>query len=391
MEVFSPETVPVLSTPIKRIYHRIAVKSIFFISGLCFASWASRIPNIQQALHLNNAELGSMLLCIPTGSMLSLPLAGWFIASYGSRKTTIGAAISYCLVLALIGLTQTKLELGLTLFLFGISGNTLNIAMNTQAIGVENLYQYPIMSSFHGMWSLAGLSGAAIGTTMINLHLPPSQHFIIIGMSGLTILLFTSWFTLKSDVAAKEKQKFFTFPDKSLLALGLLAFCGMICEGTMYDWSGVYFARVIKTHPGLVTAGYTLFTLSMAFGRLSGDWLTKRIGIRRMFQYGGAAVGTGLLLLVMAPYFIPAMAGCLIIGLGIATIVPLVYSAAAKSSIYSPGYALAAVSTIGYLGFLSGPPVIGYIAEYTNLRISFALVACLGLAITVMAKRVKLG
>src|SRR5882672_7818333 len=177
--------------PAHRI-HRIAVSSFFFLAGLCFSSWASRIPDIRLRLHLDNAGLGAVLLGLPAGLLTSLPLAGWLVAKFGSRPVATLAAIFYACTLPFLGLAAAPWQLVACLFLFGMGGNMLNISMNTQAIGTELLYKRTIMASYHGLWSLAGFSGGAIGTLMINLGLLPYQHFLVISATALMIVLAAS-------------------------------------------------------------------------------------------------------------------------------------------------------------------------------------------------------
>src|ERR1700733_6109643 len=162
----------------KKREHRIAVSCFFFLAGLCFSSWGSRIPDIQVKLHLSNADLGTVLLGLPTGLLISLPVAGWLVSKLSSRIVVIFSALLYTCTLPILGLAQTKTELIFCLFLFGMGGNMLNISMNTQAVGTEDLYGRSIMASYHGLWSLAGFSGAAAGTLMIGLGLAPLQHFL---------------------------------------------------------------------------------------------------------------------------------------------------------------------------------------------------------------------
>jgi MFS family permease len=374
--------------PQKRIA-RIAVSCFFFLAGLCFSSWASRIPDIQQKLHLSNAALGGVLLGLPAGLLTSLPIAGWLVAKFSSRPVVMTAAIIYGCTLPLLGLAQHTWQLVACLFVFGMGGNMLNISMNTQAIGTEALYGRTIMASYHGLWSLAGFSGAAIGTVMISFGISPYQHFFVITAVALFITVINARFLLKTDTNRKEHQPIFAKPDKSLITLGIIAFCSMICEGAMFDWSGVYFQKVIQPPQGLVAAGYTAFMATMASGRFIGDWFATKKGIKIILQVSGILTATGLFIAILFPYFITAIIGFLFVGAGVSSIVPLVYSAAGKSKVLSPGVALAAVSTIGYLGFLFGPPFIGFIAQASNLKVSLGLIALMGLAITVMATRSK--
>ncbi|HYH56682.1 MAG TPA: MFS transporter, partial [Anseongella sp.] len=225
----------------RRRAHRAVVSSLFFLSGLCFASWASRIPTIQQKMGLSEAGLGAVLLALPAGLMVSLPISGWLVAKAGSRLIVIISALLYGVLLTAIGLAETHFMLVACLFAFGLAGNMLNISMNTQAIGVEAMYRRTVMASFHGLWSVAGFSGAAVGTFMIANNIVPFYHFTLIMAVCWLIVAAGFRYTVKEDVGKDSKQPVFVLPDKSLIYLGIIAFCSMICEGTMFDWSGVYF------------------------------------------------------------------------------------------------------------------------------------------------------
>lgn len=369
--------------------HRIAVSAFFFLAGLCFASWASRIPNIQLKLHLDNAALGAVLLGLPVGLMVSLPLAGWLVAKFGSKPIALVAALLYASTLPVLGLVTTIWQLVLCLFVFGMGGNLLNISINTQAIGTEVLYGRTIMASYHGLWSLAGFSGAALGTLFISLGWLPWQHFLVILGLALLIVLTAAGRLIGKDGHEGGTQPIFARPDRSLINLGIIAFCSMICEGAMFDWSGVYFQKVIHPPQGLVAIGYTAFMSTMASGRFLGDWLATKWGIKRILQLSGTLTATGLLTAILFPWLFPALLGFLLVGAGVSSVIPLVYSAAGRSKVLSPGVALAAVSTIGYLGFLFGPPFIGFIAQATNLRVSLGLIAILGSLIVLMASKTK--
>jgi MFS family permease len=374
--------------PPKRI-HRIAVSSFFFLAGLSFFSWASRIADIQVKLHLDNAELGVVLLALPVGLMVSLPLAGWLVARFGSRRIATLAAIAYACTLPLLGMAGAVWQLMGCLFLFGMGGNMLNISMNTQAVGTEQLYGRTIMASYHGLWSLGGFSGAAIGILMIRLGWLPWQHFLLVGSLVLLTTSVAAGRLIPHLADTGGDQPLFVRPDRSLINLGLIAFCSMICEGAMTDWSAVYFQKVIQPSKEWVAAGFTAYTCTMATGRFIGDWMTTKWGIKRILQGSGLLTASGLLIAILFPWLVPAIIGFLLVGAGVSSVVPLVYSAAGRSKILSPGVALAAVSTIGYLGFLFGPPFIGFIAQLFNLRVSFGLIALLGSIIVVMAARTK--
>ncbi len=369
--------------------HRIAVSIFFFIAGLVVATWASRIPDIKNALHLSDAALGGILFAIPVGQIVSLPLSGWLVSKFGSRQLVIASAIFFPLTLILLGVTATVWQLVLILFLFGIWANLVNIAMNTQAIGVESLYGRSIMASFHGLWSLAGFCGAAVGNFFVAAAIPPFVHFIIIALAALIMVLVSYKNTLPDDGYKKSAQPIFVKPDKAVLLLGFIAFCSMICEGAMADWSGVYFQNIIHSAAAYKTLGYVAFAGTMATGRFLGDKLITKFGAKRILQFSGILIASGLSIVILLPYLYSAIAGCLLVGFGASCVVPMVYAMAGRSKTMSPGLALAAVSTISFVGFLIGPPLIGFISQLAGLQISFAIIALLGLGVSFFGNKIK--
>lgn len=370
--------------------YRIAVSVFFFIAGFVFASWASRIPDIKNALHLSDAGLGSVLLALPAGLLTGLPLAGFLVFKYGSKKIMIAGAFLYPAILLLLGLSTSPFQLIVALFGFGFCGNLLNISINTQGIGVEAIYGRSIMASFHGLWSLAGFTGAAFSTIMITFKLPPFPHFCIIFLAAVALIIAAYKHALPQD-SNNAQQPIFAKPDMAILKLGMIAFGSLVCEGTMFDWSGVYFQKVLQVAPSLRTMGYIAFMSSMAGGRFIADWLVTKFGVKTMLQMSGIIISIGLLTAVIFPFLVPATFGFLLVGIGVSSVVPLTFGLAGKSTTMSPGVALAALSTIGFLGFLLGPPLIGFIAQAAGLRWSFTVIAFIGLSTTVLASTVKIG
>ncbi len=381
---FSMDNPPMTASPLSR---RVAVSVFFFIAGFTFATWASRIPHIQAKLGLSEVMLGTVLFALPIGLMVSLFLAGSAIAKFGSKKVMVFAACLYSCVLVLLGLASSVWQLAGALFLFGIAANLFNISVNTQAIGVEKMYGRSIMASFHGIWSLAGFAGAAVGTLMVSFQLEPWQHFVIVGIFCIIfVVLFTG--KTKEIPGSGTNKTAFALPDKRILKLGLIAFCCLVCEGTMFDWSGVYFKKAVDAPANFTTIGYAAFMGCMAAGRFVADRAVIRLGSKNMLMYSGITIFVGLMLAVVFPNFIPATIGFMLVGFGVSSVVPIVYSKAGQSTTMHPGQALAAVSTVGFAGFLAGPPLVGFLAEATSLRWSFAVVAVIGLCTSILAKRV---
>ncbi|TDE17583.1 MFS transporter [Dyadobacter psychrotolerans] len=374
-----------------RKYLRIAVAAFFFVQGLSFAAWASRIPDIKNMLHLTEGGLGTVLLALPIGLMASLPISGWMVTHYGSKKMVLIGAILYAVTLAFIGFVTRTEHLVIALFAFGLWGNLTNIAVNTQAVAVEQVYGKSIMASFHGLWSLAGFISAMIGSLFISVNIPPQIHFSVIALAAF-IIIFTAYKHTMPDQEKNgdEAQPMFVKPDKDLLMLGLIGFCAMVCEGAMFDWSGVYFQEAVKVPASITTLGYVAFMGTMTGGRFAGDWLANRIGRKKMLQLSGLFMGTGLAIAVVFPFLITATLGFLLVGFGVSSVVPLVYSAAGRSTTMKAGMALAAVSSISFIGFLIGPPLIGIVAQFADLRWSFAIVGILGSLTAVLSSRAKL-
>lgn len=379
------ETAPVYS----KLQVRLAVSAFFFCLGLCFASWASRIPDIKTSLHLSDATLGSILLALPAGQLVAMPFSGKLITHFGSKKVLRICLVLYAICLTNIALATEAWHLTLGLFFFGIFGNMCNISVNTQAIGAEKLYEKPIMTSFHGVWSTAGFTGAAIGLLMMSLNISPYIHFWIVTVLVFATIVFTQKYLQSGSSNSSEKKSFFSKPDNALIQLGIIGFFCMASEGAMFDWSGVYFKDVVKAPEALVALGYLSFMIAMASGRFIGDKLIGKYGRQKMLRISGILISAGLFTSVIFPNIITATIGFLAVGLGVSSIVPMVYSAAGKHSKMAPGVALAAVSSISFLGFLMGPPLIGYIAELFSLRYSFAVIGLLGISISLLVSKIK--
>lgn len=387
------DSLTVQKESISRHRIRVAVSFFYFAQGLCFGSWASRIPEIKVQLHLSDAQLGSILLSLPLGQLLTMPFSGRLVTAFGSRRILTAFAPFYAVALTTIGLATTGWHLALCLLLFGIVGNLCNISLNTQAVAAEKMYGSPIMTSFHGVWSLGGLSGALLGMGLVKLHQVPFVHFCLITSLVWLHILFNFTYLVPSQQvtlgSSALKRKFFTMPPRFLVHLGAIGFCSMATEGAMFDWSGVYFKTIVKAPEAYVVLGYASFMVMMATGRFLGDTMIQRYGRKRWLQVSGLLVSTGMLVSVSFPLLVPATFGFMLVGIGVSGIVPMVYSVAGQSKTVAPGMALALVSGVSYFGFLLGPPAIGYISEVTNLQYSYALIGCLGLLITLLVARVK--
>ncbi len=374
----------------KRI--RWAVALLYFGMGLCFSSWASRIPDIKTSLEMSDALFGTVLLALPVGQFLMMPVSGKLVTRYGSPRMLLFALPAYGICLVNIGFVAATWQLSIALFLFGLAGNLCNISINSQGIAVEKLYERSIMASFHGGWSLAGFTGALIGLVMINLKVATQWHFISVVLIVWVILGFNHMHLIenKSELkAGMPRRRFFGKPDAILLQLGIIGFFSMASEGTMFDWSGIYFKDVVNAPASMVVLGYTSFMIMMAAGRFMADSLISKFGRQRLLQISGLMISAGLFTSVLFPLLVPATIAFMVVGLGVSSIVPTVYSAAGNQTRVPPGIALATVSSVSFLGFLLGPPLIGYISELAGLRSSFAVVGFFGIGISLMVGRIR--
>ncbi len=300
-------------------------------------------------------------------------------------------AIIYALILIPIALSPNAWYLGASLFLYGVAGNLCNISVNTQGVLAEDMYGKSIMSSFHGAWSLAGFTGALIGLLMTNIGFNTLSHFLVIVALLIVNILWNRPFLLAEQNKTETGERKTKYkPDAVIIQLGIIAFLSMATEGAMFDWSGVYFHDVVKAPEELVILGYASFMIMMATGRFIGDFVVGRFGRQRTLQVSGILMFVGMLASVLFPNLWIGTLAFMLVGLGVACNVPTVYSVAGKHKSIPAGVALAMVSSISFLGFLMGPPLIGYIAELFSLRYSFALFSIFGLLMFVMTSRLKI-
>lgn len=372
---------------------RIATSLFFFGMGFCFSTWASRIPDIKSTLNMSEALLGSLLFILPIGQLAAMPFSGKVVTQYGSRIISILGLLVYTFCLILLGLATTIWQLAIGLFLFGFFSNFCNIAINTQGVYTQQLFDKPIIGSFHGTWSLAGFFGALVGLLMLTFGLSPLIHFALAFVLVLLIILFNYKFILNAKSKQEEKHNSYSFfknPDLTLIWLGIICFCGMASEGIMFDWSGVYFKEIVKAPGALVILGYTSFMVSMAIGRFLSDILVHKYKAKRVLIVSGIVISTGLYLAVLLPYLISCTIAFMLVGFGVSNVIPIIFNTAGNNEKVPTSIALTIITSISFLGFLIGPPLIGFIAELTNLKYSFAVIGIFGLLISLLVSRLKI-
>jgi len=368
---------------------RIGCAIFFFISGFGYSSWASRIPTIKHQLHLNEAQLGTVLFALPIGLMFTMPVTSWLLTRYSSRAIILSGSLLLSVILILVGMSNTMLELIVMLFCFGSARNLMTLSVNTQAVAVQGLYSKSIMATFHGLWSLAGFAGAAFGLLMVYFNIATSWHFLFVSVALALLSLYFINDTLYQKPVPQPRKPVFSLPDKYLLKFSLICFACMACENTMYDWSALYFQKEVHAEKTIATAAFVLYLVAMTTGRFFGDKLVTRLGIKTVLKFSGASIFFGLMLAVALPYLAVAALGFILVGFGVSCVVPMVFSLAGKSKNMSSSSALASISTIGYLGFLLVPPFVGFVAQTASLRLSFAIIAMFGAVIVYFVSKIK--
>jgi MFS family permease len=372
---------------------RIAVTAVFVVHGLLFASWTAHIPEVQAHLGLTDGTLGFALLGAPVGSVLAMVAASWLLPRVGSRRIVQVALVGYCAAGPLVGLTGSLAALFAALFAWGAFQGTLDVAMNTQGIAVERTGRRVLMSGLHGSWSIGAFAGAGIGALAVAAGITLSLQLLVLGTLALLVagLLTTRMLPPAAEHPANANANASAGnPDAGprprikvsrwsggMLMLGAIAFASMLCEGAIADWGAVYLSGPLHASGVIPGLGYTAFSLAMVTVRLSGNRLLTRFRTDRLLPAlaAVATLGFAAALVIASPP--AALVGFCCLGIGLASVVPAVFSAAGRIPGLSAGTAVATASACGWAGFVCGPPLIGRLASWTSLPVALGLLPLL--------------
>jgi predicted MFS family arabinose efflux permease len=369
---------------------RRATRVIFLVSGIGMSAWAPMVPYAKARLGLDDAQLGLALLVFGGGSMLSMPFVGWLAHKLGNRTVIVASGLLMCLALPVLAMASSIAALVAALFYFGVMLGGVEVAMNAHAVDVERLDGGRLMSGFHGLFSVGGLTGAAVvsGLLAIGLPLPIAAAAIAAVLFGLVLWLRGDLLDDAPRPSDTEKTTF-GMPHALAWLLGLMCFASFLAEGAMLDWSAVF----LRDFRGFAAAsagfGYACFSVAMALGRLTGDRLIARFGPVWAVRTGAALAVAGFLCVAWAPGALAALGGFVLIGLGASNIVPVMFSAAGRLPGTPPAIAIATATTLGYAGLLSGPALIGFVAHASSLPVAFAAVAGLLVLVGLSARIVQ--
>ena len=367
----------------------------FLVHGLVVSTWVSRVASIKTTLRLDDGIFGLTLLGTAIGSVLAIPICGAFVARHGSRAAAGLTGAFFCVALVAPAVAHNAFTLFLALFIFGAMAGANDVAMNAHAVGTEKFLGTPTISRFHSMFSLGGIAGAAIGGFIASRHVSPLVHLtcaavLILGISAVSSRLLPD---LHTGSKASGRVRLRRVPP-ALLILSIIGFCIFLSEGAIADWTSIYMKQVLRTGEGLAPMAYAVFSAAMAIFRFAGDAITLRLGRGMTIRAGGWTAAIGIGLAVFAPTTAIALVGFAAAGAGFSSIIPLVFAAGGRVAGVNEGAGVATVSGIGYLGFLAGPPAIGFISQMTSLRAGLFLLVVLSAtaaALVTMVERVSSG
>ncbi len=353
---------------------RVTITLFFLADGLLIGSWAARIPAVQHQADLTTSELGLALFAMSIGALISMPLAGWLGERIGSRIVTVVALVGGGASLFAASLAGGLGGLAAALFGFGAGFGAMNVAANAQGLALERLYGRSILSSFHAAFSAGGLAGAGLGALVAGAGIAPRMHFGVLGVALGSLALVGARRLLPPERCERRAAPILARPPRTLAVLGLAAFFTLMAEGAAVDWSAVYLSHSLGATAAVAALGYTAFSLAMTTSRLAGDGLNTRLGPVALARGGGLLASAGVALALVIGSTSAALVGFAAMGAGLGVVVPVLFRAAGSTPGVPAGMGIAAVSTIGWLGFLAGPPAIGFAAGTVGLRSALVLV-----------------
>lgn len=362
-----------------------ATRAVFFVAGIGMAAWAPLVPYAKDRLHLSDASLGTLLLCLGAGSLIAMPLTGMLVSRFGCKRIIALGSLLILLALPLLATLSTPLTLALTLMIFGAAMGLVDVAMNIQAVEVEKASGRAMMSGFHGFFSVGGIAGAGLVSAGLALGLSPLLAVLVISALVLLIYLCCQRHLL-SDRVAQAGTPLFVMPRGWVLFLGILCFILFLTEGAILDWGAVFLTQNRDLPHAQAGLGYAVFAVAMTLGRLTGDRFIHFAGPTLTLFSGALCAAAGLMLAVFVPNAFATLFGFVLVGLGASNAVPIMFSAAGKQTTMPVNLAISSMTTIGYAGILAGPALIGFISQGYSLTAAFFGVAILLLIVAASAR-----
>lgn len=372
--------------------NRIAVCIFFFVNGFLYGNWTARLPAIQRFYDISNSMLGGLLFTMAVGAVIAMPFSGWLTTRFGSKTITQIGGILSCIIIPYLVFTSNLNIVGAAFFSLGLCVGATDVAMNGQAVFVERAYGKSIMSSFHAVFSIGMALGAGTGAVFAKFDVALLSHLTLVGVSGGFACLIAAFYLVDDtpeDRGAKGEGSSFVLPTKAILPLGLVGFCCMSGEGAMADWSAIFMNKVVGESEFFSAIGYGVFATAMTIGRIFGDYFTERMGKYKLLIYNSLFAVSGLAIVLFFATTWTTLIGLFLVGLGLATIVPIVYSSAGNMKGIEPSVGIAMATTIGYTGFFVGPPTIGFLADEFGLRIGLGFILILFIAMLFLILKIN--
>lgn len=369
----------------------VSVAVVFLSMSMLFGSWIARIPEVQHTLGLSESKLGFALLGMSLGGMLGTSAAGILLQRLGTAPGTLAGVLLLCLSYLSPAFAWNTWSLMAALLLIGIATGFTNVAMNGLAANIERQEGIRILSTCHGMFSLGGMLGAGLSglTAAIGVSLLAHMSGLVFMLVLLQIWLKPVLLSIPEVQAGNRRATPWRKAPAGLYLLAFIGFCVMLAEGAIADWSAVYLSAELRSGPALAAMGFAGFSLAMALGRFGGDTLARRLGAAQLVRMGIWLGSAGLLLAIIAPCAGLALMGFTLAGAGFSTIVPILFSNAARVFPEHPGGGIAIIAAGGIVGFLIGPPFIGFLAEWVGLRWALGTVLMLCVLAAILAGRSK--
>lgn len=362
-------------------------RTIFLINGLGMSAWAPLVPFARDRLQLSGASLGALLLCLGIGSLAAMPVTGTLVARFGCRRVMCFSTLLVLVMMPLLATADSHLLMAAALMLFGAGLGMLDVAMNYQAVQVEQAAGKPMMSGFHGFFSLGGILGAGTVSLLLSQSFSPLSATLVV-MAVMLLLLLWRIPVLMNERLHQPDQPWLVIPRGWVAFLGLLCFILFLAEGAVLDWG----ALLLLQNPAMSTAyaglGYATFSVAMTLGRFSGDKIIQRFGRYPVMITGALTAAAGMTLAVWLPWPEIALLAFLLVGFGLSNTVPMLFNAAGNQQDMPANLAISAMTTLGYAGILSGPALIGFISQWISLSGAFLVIALLLLVVAASARRV---
>ncbi|KIC87551.1 MFS transporter [Pantoea vagans] len=362
-------------------------RTIFLINGLGMSAWAPLVPFARDRLQLSGASLGALLLCLGIGSLAAMPVTGTLVARFGCRRVMCFSTLLVLMMMPLLATADSHLVMAAALMLFGAGLGMLDVAMNYQAVQVEQAADKPMMSGFHGFFSLGGILGAGTVSLLLSQSFTPLAAMLVV-MAVMLLLLLWRLPVLMNERLHQPDQPWLVIPRGWVAFLGLLCFILFLAEGAVLDWGALLLLQNPEMSPAWAGLGYAVFSVAMTLGRFSGDKIIQRFGRYPVMLTGALTAAAGMSLAVWLPWPEIALLAFLLVGFGLSNTVPMLFNAAGNQQDMPANLAISAMTTLGYAGILSGPALIGFISQWISLSGAFLAIALLLLAVAASARKV---